>query len=152
MENRIKEQMCLFADRLSTDGMKGNQLRLYFSALAYTLMEALRRQGQAVQNGLRPKSIPPASRCSRSEPWSGSACAASCSDELSLRLETHLRSSLPRPALLTTAIDPAHRTTNFAELFSRGALHKNHPYPPNQTPLRAADIGTYPPRDKKSSP
>jgi hypothetical protein len=45
MENRIKEQLCLFADRLSTDEMKGNQLRLYFSALAYTLMEALRRLG-----------------------------------------------------------------------------------------------------------
>jgi hypothetical protein len=30
MENRIKEQMCLFADRLSTDEMKGNQLVLYF--------------------------------------------------------------------------------------------------------------------------
>ena len=43
MENRIKEQMLLFADRLSTDEMPGNQLRLYFSALAYTLMEALRR-------------------------------------------------------------------------------------------------------------
>ena len=43
MENRIKEQMCLFADRLSTDEMKGNQLRLYLSALAYTLIEALRR-------------------------------------------------------------------------------------------------------------
>jgi hypothetical protein len=45
MENRIKEQMCLFADRLSTDEMKGNQLRLYFSALAYTMIEALRRLG-----------------------------------------------------------------------------------------------------------
>jgi hypothetical protein len=45
MENRIKEQMYLFADRLSTDEMKGNQLRLYFSSLAYTLMEALRRLG-----------------------------------------------------------------------------------------------------------
>jgi len=45
MENRIKEQMCLFADRLSTDEMKGNQLRLYFSAMAYTLMEALRQLG-----------------------------------------------------------------------------------------------------------
>jgi len=45
MENRIKEQMCLFADRLSTDEMKGNQLRLYFSALAYILVEALRRLG-----------------------------------------------------------------------------------------------------------
>lgn len=45
MENRIKEQMCLFADRLSTEQMKANQLRLYFSALAYTLVEALRRLG-----------------------------------------------------------------------------------------------------------
>jgi hypothetical protein len=39
------KQRCLFADRLSTDEMKGNQLRLYFSALAYTLIEALRRLG-----------------------------------------------------------------------------------------------------------
>ena len=45
MENRIKEQLCLFADRLSTDEMKGNQLRFYFSALPYTLIEALRRLG-----------------------------------------------------------------------------------------------------------
>jgi len=43
MENRIKEQMSLFAYRLSTEEMKGNQLRLYLSALAYTLIEALRR-------------------------------------------------------------------------------------------------------------
>jgi len=43
METRIKEQMCLFAYRLSTKEMKGNQLRLYLSALAYTLVEALRR-------------------------------------------------------------------------------------------------------------
>jgi hypothetical protein len=35
--------MCLFADRLSTNEIEGNQLRLYFSALAYTLIEALRR-------------------------------------------------------------------------------------------------------------
>jgi hypothetical protein len=50
MENRIKERMRLFADRLSTDAMKGNQLRLYFSAQAYTLMEALRKLGlQAAQ-------------------------------------------------------------------------------------------------------
>jgi hypothetical protein len=43
MENRIKERMSLFAYRLSTEEMKGNQLRLYLSALAYTLVEALRR-------------------------------------------------------------------------------------------------------------
>ncbi len=43
MENRIKEQLYLFAERLSTAQMASNQLRLYFSALAYALVEALRR-------------------------------------------------------------------------------------------------------------
>ena len=43
MENRIKEQLCLFADRLSTETMRANQLRLYLSTMAYTLLEALRR-------------------------------------------------------------------------------------------------------------
>ncbi len=45
MENRIKEQLTLFADRLSTETMRANQLRLYLSAMAYTLVEALRRLG-----------------------------------------------------------------------------------------------------------
>lgn len=45
MENRIKEQLRLFADRLSTETLRANQLRLYFSAMAYTLLEALRRLG-----------------------------------------------------------------------------------------------------------
>ena len=44
MENRIKEQqMGLFADRLSTESMRGNQFRLYCSSIAYMLMHALRR-------------------------------------------------------------------------------------------------------------
>lgn len=43
MEKRIKEQMSLFAYRLSTEEMKGDQLRLYLPALAYTLVEALRQ-------------------------------------------------------------------------------------------------------------
>lgn len=46
MENRIKEcQLDLFADRTSTASMKANQLRLWFSSLAFVLMEALRRIG-----------------------------------------------------------------------------------------------------------
>jgi hypothetical protein len=46
MENRIKEQqLWLFADRTSTGKMKANQLRLYFSSVAYLLMQALRRLG-----------------------------------------------------------------------------------------------------------
>jgi hypothetical protein len=43
MENRIKEQMLLFADRMSAETMRANQLRLYLSAAAYILVEALRR-------------------------------------------------------------------------------------------------------------
>jgi len=43
MENRIKEQLSLFADRLSTETMRANQLRLYLSSLAYVLVCALRR-------------------------------------------------------------------------------------------------------------
>jgi len=45
MENRIKEQMSLFADRVSTEHLRSNQLRLYLSALAYVLLHGLRRLG-----------------------------------------------------------------------------------------------------------
>lgn len=48
MENRIKEQqLMLFADRTSTAKLHSNQVRLYFSSLAYVLMQALRRLGLA---------------------------------------------------------------------------------------------------------
>jgi hypothetical protein len=43
MENRIKEQLSLFSDRMSAETLRANQLRLYFSSLAYVLMHALRR-------------------------------------------------------------------------------------------------------------
>jgi len=45
MENRIKEQFVLFADRVSVSTMRGNQLRIYLSVMAYTLMNGLRRLG-----------------------------------------------------------------------------------------------------------
>jgi Transposase DDE domain group 1 len=48
MENRIKEQQLhLFADRTSAGTMRANQIRLFFSSIAYTLLEALRRLGLA---------------------------------------------------------------------------------------------------------
>lgn len=48
MENRIKEQqLMLFADRSSTNKMQSHQVRLYFSSLAYVLMQTLRRLGFA---------------------------------------------------------------------------------------------------------
>jgi len=46
MENRIKEnQLDLFADRTSTRTMRANQLRLWFSSLAYVLLNEVRRVG-----------------------------------------------------------------------------------------------------------
>ena len=46
MENRIKEQQLhLFADRTSAQTMRANQIRLFFSSIAYVLLEALRRLG-----------------------------------------------------------------------------------------------------------
>jgi len=46
MENRIKEQqLYLFSDRTSSSKMRTNQLRLWFSSIAYVLMNALRKLG-----------------------------------------------------------------------------------------------------------
>jgi hypothetical protein len=48
MENRIKEQFSLFslfADGVSTETMRANQMRLYLSAMAYILVSGLRRLG-----------------------------------------------------------------------------------------------------------
>ena len=46
MENRIKEQqLCVFADRTSAATMRANEIRLWFSSVAYTLLNALRRLG-----------------------------------------------------------------------------------------------------------
>jgi Transposase DDE domain group 1 len=45
MENRIKEQLSLFAYRVSAETMSANQLRVYLAAMAYVLMHGLRRLG-----------------------------------------------------------------------------------------------------------
>jgi hypothetical protein len=44
-ENRIGEQFELFADRASSATMQANQLRMLFSAMAYILVDTLRRVG-----------------------------------------------------------------------------------------------------------
>ena len=44
-ENRVGEQFELFADRASSATMQANQLRLWFSAMAYVLVDTLRRLG-----------------------------------------------------------------------------------------------------------
>lgn len=45
MENRIKEQLSLFAGRVSAETMRANQFRLYLSVMAYVLVSGLRRIG-----------------------------------------------------------------------------------------------------------
>ena len=54
MENRIKEcQLDLMADRTSAATLRANQIRLWFSSLAYVLVTALRRlalQGTELQD------------------------------------------------------------------------------------------------------
>jgi hypothetical protein len=44
-ENRVGEQFELFADRASSATMAANQLRMWFSAMAYVLVDTLRRVG-----------------------------------------------------------------------------------------------------------
>jgi hypothetical protein len=45
MENRIKEQLSLFADRVSAETMRANPMRLYLSAMACVRVSGLRRLG-----------------------------------------------------------------------------------------------------------
>src|ERR1700690_2476901 len=45
MENRIKEQFSLFADRVSSETMRANQMRVYLSTMASVLISGLRRLG-----------------------------------------------------------------------------------------------------------
>jgi hypothetical protein len=53
MENRIKEQLSLFADRMSAHEMRTNQLRLYLASLAYALVLGLRRLALAGTAGAK---------------------------------------------------------------------------------------------------
>jgi hypothetical protein len=55
MENRIKEQLSLFADRTTAGTIKANQLRLHFSAIAYALVASLQSIGS---DGNRTSSSP----------------------------------------------------------------------------------------------
>ena len=78
MENRIKEcQLDLYAGRTSAHTMRANQLRLWFAAMAYVLLCALRRIGLAHTQSPAPPAARYGSNSSRSPPWCAPACAAS---------------------------------------------------------------------------
>ena len=80
MENRIKEcQLHLFADRTSTATLRANQLRLWFASFAYLMLETLRRVGLHGTDLANATCEGCARSCSRSAPWSTSACAVSTS-------------------------------------------------------------------------
>ena len=80
MENRIKEQQLgLFADRTSTHTLRGNQLRLWLSSIAYVILHDLRRLALAGPSWLARRSPPSAAACSSSVRSSPSRCAASIS-------------------------------------------------------------------------
>ena len=51
MENRIKEQLMLFSDRTSTGFLRSNQIRVYFSAVAYLLLPARLTLWRPASNG-----------------------------------------------------------------------------------------------------
>jgi hypothetical protein len=97
MENRIKEcQLDLYADRTSTTTMRASQLRLWFAAMAYVLVCALRRIGLAetafanatcgairlkllkigalMRISVRRIRIAMASACPAAEDWARAAC------------------------------------------------------------------------------
>ena len=131
MENRIKEcQLDLWADRTSTATMAANQLRLWFSSLAYVLLEALRRIGlphtelaQATCGTIRLKllklgarvtspsvasrspSLRPA-RITPSSPWRMPGCAHRPAEPEARRRRANDRHSGGRPHRLAMVADP----------------------------------------------
>jgi len=84
--------MCLFAYRLSTEEMKANQLQLYLSVLAYTLVKTLRRltpEGHRVGRGAGRYHPAQAVQDRRAGPYQRPMRVAG--DEFLLSVEAHLR-------------------------------------------------------------
>ena len=66
MENRIKEQqLCLFADLVSTSWLWSNHLRQWFAMLAHVVLHVLRTIGLTDTDHARPGAAPLAPTCSR---------------------------------------------------------------------------------------
>ena len=65
MENRIKEQLMLFSDRTSTHYLRSNQLRLYFSSIAYCCCRCCGDWDCRERSWPRPSAPPFGSSCSR---------------------------------------------------------------------------------------
>ncbi len=101
MENRIKEQFSLFADRVSAETMRANQMRLYLSTMAYVLVSGLRRLGlkatelaEAQVSTIRTKLL----KNRRADP--GDRAQSLGFDGVQLSLAGSLSAGLDEPALL----------------------------------------------------
>ena len=121
MENRIKEQLALFAGRLSTETMRANQLRLHLSAMAYTLLEALRRlalQRTAWAQAQVDTTAPTENR----RPGADHRPPHLPALQRSLSLETHLYPCLGGTALLNPRPRTAPTTSHPATILGRAVL------------------------------
>ena len=147
MENRIKEQMCLFADRLSSDEMKANQLRLHL------LRPGLHAHGGSAPAGPEGNRVVSAqvdtirlktaqNRC----PRAAQRAPRALGNEFHLSLERPLRTSLLCPALLKPAglhvlalsnmllaLLPPRRAQNTTKNSTQPAAQQQTP-PRNQNP------------------
>jgi hypothetical protein len=103
MENRIKEQFSLFADRMSTETMRANQMRLYLSSMAYILLSGLRRLGLKGTELVDDPHKTAEDRCA--DPCDGSQSLGF--DGLQLSLARALPAGLLEPALLERQERPA---------------------------------------------
>ena len=101
MENRIKEQFSLFADRVSAETMRANQMRLYLSAVAYILVSGLRRvglKGDGTGAGAGLDNPDKAAEDRRADPGFGAQGLGF--DGIQLSLARRLPAGLVEPALL----------------------------------------------------
>jgi hypothetical protein len=95
-ENRVGEQFELFADRASSATLQANQLRLWFSAMAYVLVDTLRRVGlrhtqlaDAAVNTIRLKLLKLGAQVRTSVRRICFAIASSCPNKLEFALAYH---------------------------------------------------------------
>ena len=99
MENRIKEQLSLFAYRVSAETMRANQLRVYFAAMAYVLTArtaAVGTERDGVGTGAGDDDPAAAAEDRRADP---DQCAEGVAvDGVELSVAAAVRTGAPEPA------------------------------------------------------
>ena len=150
-ENRIGEQFELFADRASSATMAANQLRLWLSAMAYVLIDTLRRVGlrhtqfaDAAVQTIRLKLSSSAPRCAP-------ACAAFTSQS---RRAARTRSSSRWPISICSAssappdhgqrVESMNTASANAEARPQGLALRERPYTRTRVARAQSSRGLHP--------